>query len=147
MSATRHAHCKEGPREPVKISDLYANEKLRFLAVGGWNTLIGYLIFVLFHLTIEARWGVPLTLIASYCVALPHSFLTQRLAVFRSKGPWLAEFGRFVLSNSVIFAANLLLLPIASALTGANTALLQAVFLVLSTIASYLAHRHFTFSR
>jgi len=131
----------------VKISGLYANEKLRFLAVGGWNTLIGYLIFVLFHLTIEARWGVPLTLIASYCVALPHSFLTQRLAVFRSKGPWLAEFGRFVLSNSVIFAANLLLLPIASALTGANTALLQAAFLVLSTIASYLAHRHFTFPR
>lgn len=132
---------------PVRIPDLYANEKLRFLAVGGWNTLVGYLIFVLLHLTIEARWGVPATLVASYCMALPHSFLTQRLAVFHSRGRWLPEFGRFVLSNSVIFGANLLLLPIASAMTGFNTALLQAAFLVLSTIASYLAHRHFTFPR
>lgn len=132
---------------PLLFSALLANEKLRFLVVGGWNTLVGYLVFVFFHLTIEARWGVAITLVASYCVALPHSFLTQRLAVFRSRHPWLPEFGRFVLSNSVIFLTNLLLLPIASALTGANSAVLQGVFLVLSTVASYLAHRHFTFSR
>ncbi|MHC1654806.1 GtrA family protein [Stenotrophomonas maltophilia] len=130
-----------------RIAQLYANEKLRFLVVGGWNTAVGYLVFLVFHLTIESRWGVATVLIASYCVALPHSFLTQRLAVFRSKRPWLPEFGRFVLSNSSIFIANLLLLPLAITLTGANSALLQAVFLFISTVASYLAHRHFTFSR
>ncbi|MDQ1109921.1 putative flippase GtrA [Stenotrophomonas rhizophila] len=130
-----------------RLSELYANEKLRFLAVGGWNTLVGYLVFVLFHITLEARWGVMMTLVASYCVALPHSFLTQRLVVFRSQRHWFPEFGRFVISNSSIFIANLLLLPLAKVLTGANTALLQAAFLVVSTVASYLVHKHFTFSR
>ncbi|MGA6182673.1 GtrA family protein [Stenotrophomonas sp. NPDC077421] len=130
-----------------RLAELYANEKLRFLAVGGWNTLVGYLVFLLFHFTVEPHWGVMATLVASYCVALPHSFLTQRLVVFRSQRHWFPEFGRFVVSNSSIFIANLLLLPLAKAVTGANTALLQAVFLAVSTVASYLVHKYFTFSR
>lgn len=130
-----------------RLAELYANEKLRFLAVGGWNTLVGYLVFCLFHLTLEPRLGVMVTLVASYCVALPHSFLTQRLMVFRSQRRWFPEFGRFVLSNSSIFIANLILLPLAKAATGANSALLQAVFLAVSTVASYIIHKHFTFHR
>ncbi|PZO62685.1 MAG: hypothetical protein DI635_10910 [Pseudoxanthomonas suwonensis] len=130
----------------LRVSSLLASDKTRFLMVGGWNTLVGYLVFVLLHLTVESSWGVAGTLVASYCIALPHSFITQRVAVFRSNRPWMPEFIRFLISNSSIFIANMILLPLAVALSGANSALLQAIFLFLSAMLSYMAHKHYTFS-
>lgn len=127
-------------------SPLLANERIRFLAVGAWNTLAGYLIFVLSHGVIGERAGPLVTLIVSYLFAIPHSFVTQRFLVFRSKGAWGPQFLRFVLANSSIFGANLILLPLAVALTSTDARIVQATLVVLLTVASYLAHKHFSFS-
>lgn len=126
---------------------LLGNERVRFLVVGGWNTVIGFLCFLLCHWLVAESMGPFGTLVLSYCIAIPHSYLTQRVLVFRSHGPWFGEFLRFLLANSAIFAANLILLPLIVAISKIDGRWVQAALVVVLTVMSYLAHRYFSFSR
>lgn len=123
------------------------NEQARFILVGGWNTFFGYGCFVLCHNLLGAHWSSFWTLVLSYCVAVPHSFLTQKFLVFRRRGNWKLEFARFILANSAIFVSNLVLLPALVLLTAGDARLIQAILLVVFTIATYLAHKYYSFSR
>ncbi len=125
---------------------LLSDERTRFILVGVWNTVVGYLAFVLVHLFASHRLNAIATLFVAYAISLPHAFLTQRLVVFHAIGHWWPQFLRFVSANSIIFLANLAFLPAAVATTGANPLLVQAGFVVLSTLASYVAHKYFSFA-
>ncbi|WP_074862401.1 GtrA family protein [Lysobacter enzymogenes] len=115
--------------------------------MGAWNTVFGYLAFVATHLLFGHLWHPTVTVVVAYCLALPQSFLTQRLLVFRSvQGDWRRQFLRFLASNSTIFAANLILLPLFLAFTHTSPLLGQALFIAASTIASYLVHKHYSFA-
>lgn len=122
-------------------------EKTRFLVVGAWNTAVGYLAFVMVHLMFGEMLGPSLTLVLAYCLALPHSFVTQRVFAFQARGPWRSQLARFALANSIIFAANLVFLPVAVSASGADPLVMQAVFVAVSTVLSFLAHKFFSFSR
>lgn len=133
---------------PMKwLRHTWRSEKQRFLIVGAWNTLFGYLVFVAVHLLCGQVWHPTATLLVAYCIALPQSFLAQRLLVFRRTGnDWRVQFLRFLGSNSVIFAANLILLPLFTAVTGTSPLFGQALFILGSTVASYLVHKHYSFA-
>ncbi len=139
-----------GPPAPVvtgrRKAALAGDERIRFVAIGAWNTLAGYLIFVVIHLLAGDGLGPALTLLVSYCFALPQSFVTQRLLVFRTRGPWTRQFCRFTAANSIIFFANLMLLPLAVSATKVDAAIVQAALVAFFTVASYLAHKHFSFA-
>lgn len=129
------------------IARVLGDERMRFVLVGAWNTVIGYLIFVAVHLLAEKKLHPIATLLVAYAISLPQAFLTQRLMVFRSEGDWRLQFLRFASANSVIFFSNLFFLPIATTASGAGPLLVQACFVVVSTLASYVVHRHFSFAR
>ncbi len=126
--------------------DFATSEKGRFLLVGAWNTLAGYLIFIAVHFAAGSALKPIWTLVISYCVALPHSFITQRLLVFRGTGAWQGQFRRFAVTNSIVFASNLAFLPLTIAATGLNPLAAQAGFVLASTIASYVIHKHYSFA-
>lgn len=129
------------------IGHVLNDERARFVVVGIWNTVIGYLIFVLVHLFAGNGLNPISTLLVAYIISLPHAFLTQRLIVFRTAHKWSRQFLRFASTNSVIFFANLIFLPLAIVATGSGPLLVQACFVVLSTLISYVAHKHFSFAR
>lgn len=128
------------------IQDLLRREKFRFLAVGGWNTLVGYLLFVATHFLLSDKIETTGILVVSYFLAVPHSYLTQRWLVFRSKGKWRSQFVRFFVSNTVVFVLNVLLLPIFMGISGVSAPASQAIFVVLSTTCIYVLHKNFSFS-
>lgn len=148
MSAAPHDSSLPGNRTTMKsLHRIWQSEKHRFLAVGAWNTAFGYLAFVVTHLIFGHAWHPTLTVVAAYCLALPQSFLTQRVLVFRdAQGDWRRQFLRFLAGNSAIFAANLILLPLFVAITHTSPLLGQALFVIGSTIASYLVHKHYSFA-
>ncbi|QWP78549.1 GtrA family protein [Lysobacter sp. K5869] len=130
------------------LRHLWHSEKQRFLIVGAWNTLFGYAAFVAVHLLSGGTWHPTATVVAAYCIALPQSFLTQRLLVFRrADGDWRGQFLRFLGGNSAIFVANLILLPLFVTATRIGPLLGQALFVAGSTVASYLVHKHYSFRR
>lgn len=137
-----------GPASTIKTwgRSLLMSERLRFLVVGGWNTLVGYLVFLACHAWVGGKIGPLMTLILSYLIAVPHSFATQRWLVFKAQGAIGRQFLRFLLANSSIFVANMVLLPLTVRLVEADPRIVQGVLVVLLTVASYLAHKHFSFT-
>ncbi|MCF3493375.1 hypothetical protein GUV62_14180 [Stenotrophomonas maltophilia] len=133
--------------EQEKVVRLLKSEKLRFLIVGAGNTVIGYACFLLTFALMDPWAGPVAILVAAYLVALPIAFVNQRVFVFRSRAPWVREFGRFLLANSTIFAINVVALPICIRLSEGDPRIVQGVFVMVSTVASYFAHKYFSFSR
>lgn len=129
-----------------RLAALLQDQRVRFLIVGGWNTVAGYLIFVGVHILLGVYLGNAGVVVAAYTIALPLSFLMQKLFVFTGAGGWMRQFGRFVLANSAVFVANLLFLPLFVGATGVGALPSQALFVFVSTIVSYLAHKHFSFA-
>jgi putative flippase GtrA len=126
---------------------LLRSEKIRFLIVGGWNTAVGYAIFIGMHLLLGQRLPPEATITLAYCLALPHSYFTQRLLVFRPTAGSMTQFGRFCLSNTSIFLANLVLMPLSVRAFGWEPVLAQGGFLVASTLATFVLHKYYSFSR
>lgn len=123
------------------------SEKLRFLAIGGVNTVLGYGCFLLAYALMSPLAGSVAILVTAYAIALPVAFFNQRTFVFRSTGAWIPEFGRFLLANSTIFVINLVALPVCVKFFHGDPRVVQGVFVLVSTMASYFAHKYFSFSR
>ncbi len=122
-------------------------QQLRFLLAGAWNTVFGYLAFLLAYRVLGGAYGSIPALLLGYTLALPQSYAVQRFLVFRSRGAWIAQFSRFAFSSLAIFVVNVAVLPAAIKLSATDPRLVQAIFVLSSTIVSYLAHKYFSFKQ
>jgi putative flippase GtrA len=120
-------------------------EQVLYLAVGAWNTLFGYGVFVVLYYVAGGRLGTAVVIVASYVVAVLSAYLGYRYVAFRSHGRVLLEFPRFAAVYLLTLIANLVFFPIALRLLPLSTYGVQALFTVGVVIVSYVGHRHFSF--
>jgi len=149
---------------PRKLAALYEahGEKIRYLAVGGWNTAFGYGLFLVLLAWLGApihSWSAssaPVLSLAGqnyylvvqwlgWIVAVPQSTLTMKHFVFKREGSVFPQIGRAFLiylpaqglSSLVLWTTvrGLHLVPQVGAL----------VAIVITTIFSYIGHKRFTF--
>lgn len=128
------------------LKRLLANEKVRFLLIGGINTAIGYALFVGFYKLMGSEFYLA-AYIASYAVSLLIGYSLQRTLVFRVEGHRVRDLFRYSTVQLGIFVVNLLLLPLAVEVFLIEALLAQAAILILTVIGSYFAHRYFSFRR
>ncbi len=125
-----------------------ANRKeLRYLLVGGWNTLFAYLVFAALQLTVGRVVGYIPVLFATQVISIINAYLCYRLFVFRVDGGWWMDLLRFSTVYWIVFGVNIVALPLMVSVLGMNVLVAQAIFLVITVIASYFAHNHFSFRR
>lgn len=119
------------------------NQKIRFLLVGGFNTVFAYGVFVgLYQL---AGLNYNLALITQYFITVNVSIFTMRYYVFQSHGNLKAE---YVKAGSVyvgmyffnVFALNFFVIVL-----NLGPVIGQALYLVVSTIVTYILHKYFSF--
>jgi putative flippase GtrA len=136
-------------------------EVIRFLMVGGFNTIFSLALyngFVFFFEHLLPHRPLPLIAdIASICskpVAITVAFLGYKHFVFRTKGDYLKEWLRCFAVYGVSTPAELLILPIATSLflhiSFASHYAPNIAGLVNSVIIafySYFAHKKFSFKR
>jgi putative flippase GtrA len=118
-------------------------EKVRYLAVGGWNTVFGYGVFALLFMVLPLHY-MAVAVVANI-LAITNAYLGYKFLVFRTRGNCLREYLRFyvVYGSSALFA--LALLPALVNLFHISPLLAQA-FVVPATVAfSYLGHKHYSF--
>jgi len=84
------------------LAKLMSHRFVKFLGVGGLNTLFGFAVYTLFALTVLSTFMV---LIASTLAAIIFNFFTTGGLVFRELG--LVRIPRFLISYGVIFVINL----------------------------------------
>ena len=140
---------------------LPSGEVIRFLMVGGFNTVFSlalYSGFVLLLGHLLPHSGKPLIADIAFALSTPVgitvAFLCYKHFVFRTKGNYLKEWLRCFAVYSVSFPMGLVILPAAThffqraAVTHASAPFLAGlVNSVLIACYSYFAHKKFSFKR
>ena len=125
-----------------------ANRKeVRYLLVGAWNTAFGWILFVVLQLTAGPTIGYMAVLVISQFLGIINAYLCYRWLVFRVQGNWWLDFFRFSTVYWIVFGINLAALPLMVSVLGMNVIVSQTIFLVITIIASYVAHNRFSFRR
>lgn len=129
-----------------KIARIFNNvQLLRYLIIGGYNTVFGYLSFVLIIIICGDFLHYTVVTILNHFIALTNSFVTQRYFVFRSRNCWKKDFIRFQFAYLGLLPVGLMLLWFFHELIGLEILVAQAVALIFMVFASFLANRYFTF--
>ena len=118
--------------------------ELRFLLIGGWNTVVGLVIYTVVMSSLMKNHYL-LALICSYLIAGTHSYITQRVFVWKSQGNVTSQFFRFGFVLLGQFATNALLLYLAVDVLGLDALISQYVVGFLIVVFTFYAHKHWTF--
>ena len=128
-------------------------QKLRFLLVGGFNTVFAYLVLnllnILFGLLLKDTFSpeviVNFALIVQYILTVNVSFITMRYYVFQSHGNWYREWLKAWSVYILIYLINAPCLTLMMLLFGWSAWLSQAVYLIFSTIITFFLHKYYSF--
>lgn len=125
----------------------WRREEVRYLIVGGFNTVVGLALYAGFHALLGHQWGYLLVLIPAYAVGIVISFLTQRYLVFGVRGRVLGDFARFTLVQLSGLALNAVILAVVHVSTSIPPVPAQAISLFFVAVATYFSHKFFSFRR
>ncbi len=120
-------------------------EKVRFILVGGFNTVVAYALFSLLYHYLDNFYMFAVVL--QYIVTVQLSVLTMRYYVFRSKGPFVKEYLKAISVYIWILFFNMGWLFVFIDGLQVNGYISQALYIIVSTIMTYLFHKHFSFKK
>lgn len=123
------------------------DQRVAFLIVGAINTLVGYLCFAAFLVTVGQRWGYLVALVCAYVVAVLFAFVLYRFVVFRVRGHVMSDLWRFATVYISSLAVNLVLLPVLVELAHLPVLLAQALIVLVTSVMSWMGHKHYSFRR
>jgi putative flippase GtrA len=140
----------------LSSSDLIAKHqiKVKFVIVGIWNTIFGYLVFVgldvLFTSLFAKRYMAYLVaLLLSNILAIINAYIFHKYVTFQSevrgKGI-LVEFARFFSTYIFTIILGLILLPIFVEVLSMDPKIAAAVIIPITTVISYFGHSRFSFN-
>ena len=118
-------------------------QQLRFIIVGGFNTVTAYLLFVFFIKVIALPY--QLAIIVQFFLSVNLSIFSMKHCVFCSHNSIKQEYLKAWNVYLLMLVANYLFLWITTDILHFNILYSQAVFTVLSTILTYLLHRFYSF--
>lgn len=131
-----------------RILALAQDERLRFLIVGGINTLVGYGTFALVQYLAGHVLSYFGSLLVAHLLASALAFVLYRRWVFRvAGGSTVLDFLRFQTVYLIPLGANAVALPLLVELANWSPYLAQAAIIMVSTVISYLGHKYFSFRR
>ena len=120
-------------------------EQVLYLAVGGWNTVFGYAVWAMMQLLLGGLLHYLVVVVVSWPIAVLNAYFGYRYIVFRSRGSVIRELPRFSAVYFLTLLVNLALLPVALQVLPLNIYAVQALFLIVVVVSSYVAHKHYSF--
>lgn len=123
------------------------SRRLRFLIVGGWNTLFGYLSFYVLYLLAGNRLHYLIIAILAHFIAVTQSYFMHRRLVFRSNAPVTGEFLRFNASHVGTLLFGLLAMTLLVEAAHMSPLIAQAIVILTSVVLSYCLHSRLSFGR
>ena len=133
-------------------------EKLRFLLVGGFNTVLAYgvlnaldwyfgLVNKAYNLGFSAEVVANVALLIQYIITINISVATMRYYVFRSYGDWRKEFAKAWSVYVFLYLINAPILTFLMVVFDLETWSAQGIYLIFSTICTFLLHKYFSFRK
>ena len=130
-------------------------QKLRFLLVGGFNTVFAYLVLNLLNILFGVLFKdifspvviANIALVIQYILTINVSFVTMRYYVFQSHGRWVHEWMKAWSVYIFLYLINAPVLTFMMTVLGWSTWLAQGVYLIFSTIITFLLHKYYSFRK
>ena len=130
-------------------------QKIRFLLVGGFNTVFAYLVLNLLNLLFGFVFKEVLSkivianmaLIIQYIITINVSFITMRYYVFQSHGNWRKEWLKAWSVYIFLYLINAPVLTFMMAILGWSAWVAQGIYLIVSTIITFLLHKYYSFKK
>lgn len=130
---------------------------LRYLLVGGWNTVFGYSCFFLMNRwlsTVITAYPYIVASLASGLINITVAFLGYKWFVFRTRGNYLREWLRtLAIYSGSILLSTLALAPLVGLIRHTTRYQTEAPYIaaaiiaILTVIASFFGHKHFSFRK
>lgn len=127
------------------ISFMALPQQVRFVAIGGVNTVIGYSVFGLLIMAVSSDLTVVLMAYLAHILASPFAFLLYRSLVFPTTRGITSSFLRFQAAYALPLALNGPLLYFGISVLGANPLILQALLTAVFAIMMFIVNRYFSF--
>jgi putative flippase GtrA len=129
-----------------KINDLYRNhgEKLRYVVVGGWNTLFNIILFNVLLLAF-GHGHYLIWFWVAWSVSVCQSTTTMKFLVFRKPGHLLRQIGRAFVIYLPAQGLSTAILWFGVQVLHMWVPLAQLCTIAVTTVFSYLGHKYFTF--
>ncbi len=119
-------------------------QQIRFVFAGGYNTVIGYLLFAA-ALFVLGQEHYQAALFISYILSSFNSYLSQKFLVFQTKGNYVKE---YIKASTVWFLGYLFNAFILFLLTGKLQIYpyaAQAIGLICTTVLTYIMLKYYSF--
>ena len=126
-------------------------EKLRFLLVGGANTLLAYIVLNLLDALLRlvlidsAIYAANIALILQNIITINISFITMRYYVFQSHGMFWHEWLKCVSVYAFMYGFNAVFMTLLMSLLVWPLWLAQLVYIIVSTLLIFCLHKFFSF--
>lgn len=142
--------------EPLRAFMAKADAKhqtmIKFLIVGVWNTIFGYLVYYLTLKVIQAMfetthlaylWAMGVAQV----IGTVNAYVSHRGITFaeRARGKKLNEFLKFSLVYVLTFCLTLILMPVFIRGLGISAEITGIIVICIGTAVSYLGHSRFSF--
>jgi putative flippase GtrA len=128
------------------ISFYHTNRIMRFVVIGGVNTLFGFFAFPLIYFAtnpLGVHYVISMTM--SYVVSISFSYFTNRVIVFQSHEKSISELMRFSTFYAICYAVNVVVLPLCVELFHIPAVSAQAGMVGIIILSSYIWHSSITF--
>ena len=121
------------------------SRQVRYLIVGGANTLIGYSLGVGLYYLLSPTLHILLIGAISNVLAITVSFTSYKLFVFQTHGGWISEYLRSYVVYGGMAVVGIILLWIFVDGLHLPIWLAQGVAILITVVISYIGHARFTF--
>ncbi len=130
----------------VKSNWFSLDERIRFLIVGLANTGIRYILFAALTFSLTT-FHYQFSLFLSWMLSSFTAFLAYKFLVFETDGNHLKEYLKSVLTWTISYILNAVILEVLVTYLKLNVFLAQALALSIITINNYLMFKHFAFKQ
>ena len=127
-------------------NSLENRKKIRYIAVGVWNTLFSYAAFVFLYYLTNSWLHYMLILVLSQIVGLTNAYVCYKLFVFKTKGNIVREYFRFYIVDGTTFIVNLLLIGLFVEILVINPVISQGIIAIIVVTMAYFGHSRFSFN-
>ena len=119
--------------------------QLRFLLVGGFNTVFSYVLFA--FLIVIVNMPYKFALVLNYVIAVNLSIFTMRYYVFRSFGDFWKEYCKAWMVYVLVLFLNYVAMYTMVDIYKMNELVAQAVYTFFITFFIYFMHKYVSFAK
>ena len=125
---------------------LMSAEKIRFLVIGGLNTIVGLFTYPIVYLVADDfNFHYLQVLAISQFLCINFSFCMNKWFVFKTKNNYLKEYLKFCTFHSIHILINFGLLPILVEVFAIQPIIAQLSFSIIVIVSSYFWYSRITF--